>query len=58
MFKSVAFDIAIIMYFFTKRYVNKEVNCTELSPSVSVPWVLNALAYLVIASMKRKKKVF
>jgi hypothetical protein len=39
------FDIEIIIYFLTKTsYLNEEVNCTEPSPSVVVPWT-NTLAY-------------
>jgi hypothetical protein len=35
----VPFDIANIIYlFYQTSYLNEEVNCTEPSPSVSVPW--------------------
>jgi hypothetical protein len=37
LFRSVPFDIANIIYFFTKQANNKEVSRTEHSPSVSVP---------------------
>jgi hypothetical protein len=39
LFKSVAFEITKIIYFFTKTsYYIEEVNCTEPFPSISVPW--------------------
>ncbi len=39
-FRWAAFDIATInLLFYNTRYLNEEVNCTEPSPSVSVPCI-------------------
>ncbi len=41
-FRSAAFDIENIIYFFYKTsYLNEEVNCTEPYPSVSVPVIIS-----------------
>jgi hypothetical protein len=37
LFRSAPFYIENILYFFTQSYNNKEVNCTEPSPSLRVP---------------------
>ncbi len=36
-FRSAVFDITSMIFFFYEDYLNEEVNCTESSPSVSVP---------------------
>jgi hypothetical protein len=43
LFWSATFDDANIIDFFTKivSYPSEEVNCTEASPSVGVPWSLS-----------------
>ncbi len=41
-FRSAAFDIENIIYFFTKpATLTKEVNCTEPYPSVSLPVIIS-----------------
>ncbi len=32
------FILKLYFFIFTKQYLNEEVNCTEPSPSVKVPW--------------------
>jgi hypothetical protein len=39
-FRSAAFDIANITYFFQTTNLNEEINCIEPSPSGSVPWCM------------------
>ncbi len=34
------FILKIYLHFYKTSYLNEEVNCTEFSPSVSVPWVI------------------
>ncbi len=43
-YRPAAFNIQIFFSFLQNKYLNKEVNCTNPSPSVMIPW-LNALAY-------------
>jgi hypothetical protein len=38
-FRSSDFEIASMVYFYKASYFNEEVNRTEPSPLVSVPWV-------------------
>ncbi len=39
LFRSTSFEIANFIYIKKTRYLNKDVNHTEPSPSVSVPWL-------------------
>ena len=44
LFRSAAFDIANLIYIFTKQ-PTLEMNCTEPSPSVSVPWCAHSFLF-------------
>ncbi len=47
LYRSAPFYIENIIYIFNKTsYLNEEVNCTEPSPSVSVPWPKHQLTAL------------
>jgi hypothetical protein len=57
-----AFDVPNCLLYFNISYLDKAVNCTEPSPSVSVPWTnfknflgTNTLAYPATASVTNKK---
>jgi len=45
------FRLKIVFTFFYKTsYLNEEVNCTEPSPSVSIPWFTASLAAVKLSS--------
>jgi hypothetical protein len=45
------FILEILFTFFKASYLNKEVNSTEPSPSVSVPWLLECLPMADLSSL-------
>ncbi len=40
------FQLKMLYFFYKTSYLNEEVNCTEASPSVSIPWLESSVTLL------------